>query len=138
MRLALFDDHRLGVVTGDGVVDVTDALPWPHDPDPLSAGWWRRLCRDFADAREALEKAAALGRPVRPARLLAPALNPSKIVASATRGRPGRRPSARCPRYGASTEPRILVLERSCAGLRMARPSRGNSHLCLGKLPVLP
>ncbi|SDJ74464.1 fumarylacetoacetate hydrolase family protein [Nonomuraea jiangxiensis] len=84
MRLALFDDYRLGVVTGDGVVDVTDALPWPHDPDPLSAGWWRRLCRDFADVREALEKAAELGRPVRPARLLAPALNPSKIVASAS------------------------------------------------------
>ncbi|MBF8190214.1 fumarylacetoacetate hydrolase family protein [Nonomuraea sp. K274] len=84
MRLALFDDHRLGVVTGDGVVDVTDALPWPHDPDPLSAGWWRRLCRDFADVRGALEKAAERGRPVKPVRLRAPALNPSKIVASAS------------------------------------------------------
>ncbi|MFG1708820.1 fumarylacetoacetate hydrolase family protein [Nonomuraea sp. M3C6] len=84
MKLALFDDYRLGVVTGDGVVDVTDALPWPHDPDPLTAGWWRRLCRDFADVRDALEKAAAQGRPVEPARLRAPALNPSKIVASAS------------------------------------------------------
>ena len=86
MKLALFDDHRLGVVTGDTVTDVTAALPWPHDPDPLTAGWWRRLCRDFATVRPALEEAAAAGPavPVADVRLLAPALNPSKIVACAS------------------------------------------------------
>jgi hypothetical protein len=86
VKLALFDDHRLGVVTGAGIVDVTGALPWPHEPDPLTAGWWRRLCLDFAEARGALQHAAANGTP-RPAgdvRPRAPVLNPSKIVACAS------------------------------------------------------
>jgi 2-keto-4-pentenoate hydratase/2-oxohepta-3-ene-1,7-dioic acid hydratase in catechol pathway len=104
VKLALFDDYRLGVVIGtapgDGaavgavgadarVVDVTGALPWPHDPDPVTAGWWRRLCRDFGAVRPALEAAAgaaggAAGRPVREVRLRTPVLNPSKIVAVAS------------------------------------------------------
>jgi 2-keto-4-pentenoate hydratase/2-oxohepta-3-ene-1,7-dioic acid hydratase in catechol pathway len=86
MKLALFDDHRLGAVTGDGLVDVTAALPWPHDPDPLTAGWWRRLCRDFGTVREDLARAAKEG-PVLAldaVRLRAPVLNPSKIVAAAS------------------------------------------------------
>jgi 2-keto-4-pentenoate hydratase/2-oxohepta-3-ene-1,7-dioic acid hydratase in catechol pathway len=90
MRLAIFDgrggENRLGVITGDGLADVTDAMPWPHDPDPLTAGWWRRLCRDFAEARPALEKAAHQARPEAAfdVRLRAPVLNPSKIVAAAS------------------------------------------------------
>lgn len=89
MKLVLFDDHRLGVVDGTGeqarVVDVTEALGWPHDPDPVTAGWWRRLCRDFPEARSRLAAAAAAGegRPLADVRLLAPAVNPSKIVACA-------------------------------------------------------
>ncbi|HEY7482921.1 MAG TPA: fumarylacetoacetate hydrolase family protein [Streptosporangiaceae bacterium] len=87
MRLALFDDLRLGVVLADKeVVDVTAALPWPYDPDPLTAGWWRRLCRDFSTVRRELARAAKEG-PVRPldaVRLRAPVLNPSKIVAAAS------------------------------------------------------
>ena len=88
MRLALFDDNRLGVVSADGgsVVDVTAALPWPHDPDPLTAGWWRALCRDFADLAPALAEAARNGdpRPVGDVVLRAPALSPSKVVAAAS------------------------------------------------------
>jgi 2-keto-4-pentenoate hydratase/2-oxohepta-3-ene-1,7-dioic acid hydratase in catechol pathway len=84
MKLALFGDNRLGVVTGDGVVDVTGALPWPHDPDPLTAGWWRALCRDFPAVREVLDEAAARGTAQDPVRLRAPALNPSKIIAAAS------------------------------------------------------
>jgi 2-keto-4-pentenoate hydratase/2-oxohepta-3-ene-1,7-dioic acid hydratase in catechol pathway len=88
VKLALFDDNRLGVVSPDGttLVDVTDALPWPHDPDPLTAGWWRALCRDFADLAPVLEKAAAEGepRPVGDVVLRAPALGPSKVVAAAS------------------------------------------------------
>ncbi|MFC4562153.1 fumarylacetoacetate hydrolase family protein [Nocardiopsis mangrovi] len=90
MKLALFDDHRLGVVedTADGghVVDVTAALTWPHDPDPVTAGWWRRLCRDYGEIRERLAAAAAAGprTPLADVRLRAPALNPSKIVACAS------------------------------------------------------
>lgn len=96
MRLAIFDGrdggNRLGVVTADGIADVTDALPWPHDPDPLTAGWWRGLCRDFAGLRPALEKAAREGgrgggrgpQALAGVRLRAPVLNPSKIVAAAS------------------------------------------------------
>ena len=86
MRLAIFDEQRLGVLAEGGVVDVTGALPWPHDPDPVTAGWWRRLCRDFAAARDGLAEAARIG-PVLPldtVRLRAPVLGPSKIVASAS------------------------------------------------------
>ena len=88
MRLAILDGLRLGVVSETAVIDVTAALPWPHDPDPLTAGWWRRLCRDLDLVRPAL--AAAARDPAAPrvavgdARLLAPVLNPSKIVAAAS------------------------------------------------------
>ncbi|MCE0763315.1 fumarylacetoacetate hydrolase family protein [Pseudonocardia kujensis] len=90
MRLAVFDANRLGIVvsggSGDEIVDVTEALPWAHDPDPLTAGWWRALCRDFAHARPALERAAAQGprRPAADVVLRTPALGPSKIVAAAS------------------------------------------------------
>ena len=90
MKLALFDDNRLGVVTstsdGDTLVDVTDALPWPHDPDPLTAGWWRALCRDFAGLAPQLRAAADAGtpRPVREEVLRAPVLGPSKVLAAAS------------------------------------------------------
>jgi 2-keto-4-pentenoate hydratase/2-oxohepta-3-ene-1,7-dioic acid hydratase in catechol pathway len=86
MRLALFDDFRLGVVVDRGLVDVTAALPWPHDSDPLTAGWWRRLCRDLPVVRADLERAAKEGpmRLLDTVRLRAPVLNPSKIVAAAS------------------------------------------------------
>ena len=92
MKLALFDSaagaSRLGVVSADdaSVVDVTDALPWPHDPDPLTAGWWRALCRDFAAVRPALEAAAAAGTPlaVGEVALRAPVLGPMKVLAAAS------------------------------------------------------
>jgi 2-keto-4-pentenoate hydratase/2-oxohepta-3-ene-1,7-dioic acid hydratase in catechol pathway len=88
VRLAVLEGLRLGVVTGEEVADVTGALPWRHDRDPLTAGWWRGLCRDLDLVRPAL--AAAAGDPATPrtaladARLLAPAVNPSKIVAAAS------------------------------------------------------
>jgi 2-keto-4-pentenoate hydratase/2-oxohepta-3-ene-1,7-dioic acid hydratase in catechol pathway len=86
MRLAIFGEQRLGVVTGRGVADVTEALPWPHDPDPLTAGWWRRMCRDFAAVRPALIEAAAEAAviPLGEVRLKAPVLGPSKIIAAAS------------------------------------------------------
>ncbi|MBB3085324.1 fumarylacetoacetate hydrolase family protein [Geodermatophilus sabuli] len=88
MKLALFDDHRLGVVSADDatLVDVTDALPWPHDADPVTAGWWRALCRDFPTVAPRLREAAATGtpRPVAAVILRAPVLGPSKVVAAAS------------------------------------------------------
>ncbi|MGV9915259.1 fumarylacetoacetate hydrolase family protein [Streptomyces tendae] len=97
MKLALFDSAagpaRLGVVIqdpdgpegGGSVADVTDTLPWTHDSDPLTAGWWRALCRDFAAVRGALEAAAAAAVPLPLAEvtLRAPVLGPTKIVAAA-------------------------------------------------------
>ena len=68
LKLAIFDDYRLGVISdGDSkVTDVTSALPWPHDPDPVGAGWWVRLCRDLSSFREQIEATARKG-PARPA-----------------------------------------------------------------------
>jgi 2-keto-4-pentenoate hydratase/2-oxohepta-3-ene-1,7-dioic acid hydratase in catechol pathway len=90
VKLALFDDHRLGVVTstpdGDMIVDVTAALPGPHDPDPVTAGWWRGLARDFPALSGALRAAAEEGtpRPVAQVSLRAPVLGPSKVIAAAS------------------------------------------------------
>ncbi|MFK0113266.1 fumarylacetoacetate hydrolase family protein [Streptomyces sp. NPDC091217] len=98
MKLALFDSAvgpcRLGVVTTgpDGatdkatVVDVTAVLPWAHDPDPLTAGWWRAMCRDFVELRPRIESAAATGSALELAdvTLRAPVLGPTKIVAAAS------------------------------------------------------
>ncbi|MEO3926173.1 fumarylacetoacetate hydrolase family protein [Micromonosporaceae bacterium B7E4] len=86
MKLCIFDDHRIGAVRDGGVVDLTGALPWGHDPDPETAGGWRRLCRDYVELADGLAKAAENG-PVLPAdqvRLRAPALNPSKVIAAAS------------------------------------------------------
>jgi 2-keto-4-pentenoate hydratase/2-oxohepta-3-ene-1,7-dioic acid hydratase in catechol pathway len=86
MRLALFDDWRLGVVdaAGTSLVDVTAGVPdW--SADPFGAGWWVRLVRDFARTRGELERLARAGTsiPLDRVRLRAPALNPTKIVAAA-------------------------------------------------------
>jgi 2-keto-4-pentenoate hydratase/2-oxohepta-3-ene-1,7-dioic acid hydratase in catechol pathway len=88
VKLALFDDNRLGVVAADDatLVDVTDALPGPHDPDPVTAGWWRAVCRDFATVAPWLREAAAAGapRPIAEVTLRAPVLWPSKVLAAAS------------------------------------------------------
>lgn len=84
MKLALFDDDRLGVVSADErtIADVTAFLPWPHDPDPVT-GWWRRLCRDFEALAPRLRAGAGRARPLADVRLRAPVLNPSKVIACA-------------------------------------------------------
>lgn len=83
MKIALFDEHRLGVVRGDSVVDVTGALP-AHDAG-LAANFWVRLCADLPRLRPELERLAATGegRPLSSVTLRAPVLNPSKIMAAA-------------------------------------------------------
>ncbi|MGP4029939.1 fumarylacetoacetate hydrolase family protein [Actinomadura sp. 3N407] len=88
MKLALFDDHRLGAVdpAAATVRDVTEAVPGAGDPDPLGAGWWVRLCRDLPTLRPALSAAgrAAEPRPLTAVKLRAPVLNPGKIIACAS------------------------------------------------------
>ncbi|HEY7066320.1 MAG TPA: fumarylacetoacetate hydrolase family protein [Chloroflexota bacterium] len=84
MKLALFNDHRLGVVRGDTIVDVTSALPaWDNG---YMANFWLRMCHDFDALRPKLEQAAASGQgmPVSQARLNPPVLNPTKILAAAS------------------------------------------------------
>jgi 2-keto-4-pentenoate hydratase/2-oxohepta-3-ene-1,7-dioic acid hydratase in catechol pathway len=86
MKLALFDDHRLGAVVGEEIADLTPAVPG-HDPNPLTAGWWRALAANLDELRPELDKLAAdpaRRRPLASVELLAPALNPSKIVACAS------------------------------------------------------
>lgn len=85
MKLALYDDHRLGSVVpdGGGLVDVTGALP-QHDSD-LGASFWVRMCRDMPELLPVLSGAADGGPSVAldTVALRAPVLNPSKVVASA-------------------------------------------------------
>jgi len=87
MKLAIFDEYRLGLVLPDElhIVDVSDLIPWRFDADPLGAGWWVRLCRDLPLLRSELEAAAGAGEPkaLDSVRLRAPVLNPSKVMACA-------------------------------------------------------
>ena len=62
MKLLFFDDFKLGVLKGDNVVDVSQALrDIPHTgPHNLISG----LIERFADYRTALEKVVADGKGV--------------------------------------------------------------------------
>jgi 2-keto-4-pentenoate hydratase/2-oxohepta-3-ene-1,7-dioic acid hydratase in catechol pathway len=84
VKLAVFDDSRLGLVTPDQatVTDVTGVLPWPHDADPLS-GWWRCLCRDFEVLAPRLRAASGPRRALSDVQLRAPVLGPSKVLGCA-------------------------------------------------------
>lgn len=84
MKLALFDDYRLGVVTDDTIVDVTDDLQGiqHQEPQQLISG----LIREFGHFREALEQRAAssAGKPLSDVRLRAPLPNPRNLVCMAS------------------------------------------------------
>lgn len=84
MRLALFDNYRLGVVAEAGMVDVTSAVPgWDT---AFATNSWVRLCHSFESLRPRIEEVASRGHavPLTDVRLRAPVLNPSKIVAAAS------------------------------------------------------
>ncbi|MCU1636651.1 MAG: hydrolase family protein [Cryobacterium sp.] len=87
MKLALFDDNRLGAVIGDddAIVDVTDTVPG-YDRDPLTGGWWRALCRDWSVLAPAVNAAAEAGTPLplSSVTLRAPVFGPSKVIAAAS------------------------------------------------------
>ncbi len=81
MKLCRFDNHRLGIVEGGEVLDVTKALSvipeqrWPiAQGDPLIAN----LKRVLAAARKLAPKAKK--KPLAKVRLLSPVPNPSKII----------------------------------------------------------
>lgn len=87
MRLAIFNDYRLGVVdaAGQRLTDVTAELGGRWEPEAFGAGWWLRLCRDFDELRPQIEAACDRGEvlELETVVLRAPVLNPGKIVATA-------------------------------------------------------
>lgn len=81
MRLATFDDHRIGVVEGDGIADVTDLAG-------VDAGQWPpvgmiSVIARFEDLRPRIEQglADAPRLPLASVRLRTPVEWPNKIVA---------------------------------------------------------
>jgi 2-keto-4-pentenoate hydratase/2-oxohepta-3-ene-1,7-dioic acid hydratase in catechol pathway len=81
MKIARFNDDRIGVVRGDVIVDVTDAADaqpgaWP----PVAMN---RLIANFAEYRPKLERAAASGKglPLSGVKLLTPVPWPNKVIA---------------------------------------------------------
>jgi 2-keto-4-pentenoate hydratase/2-oxohepta-3-ene-1,7-dioic acid hydratase in catechol pathway len=83
MKLLFFDDFRLGVLSGDSVVDVTDVVKdIPHlEPQQLISG----VIEHFANYRGPLEAAAAkgAGKPVTSVRVRPPLPRPRNIVCMA-------------------------------------------------------
>ena len=83
MKLLLFDDFKLGVLRGDQVVDVTDAVKdIPHiGPGDLMSG----LIARFGDYRKKIEDAAGKGKPVPVSgvRVRPPVPKPTTIVCMA-------------------------------------------------------
>jgi 2-keto-4-pentenoate hydratase/2-oxohepta-3-ene-1,7-dioic acid hydratase in catechol pathway len=79
MKLARFDDGRIGVVRGDSVIDVTDLAG--ADPDPWPPVAMNRLIANFERYRQKLEEVRGATTPLNSVRLLTPVPWPSKIVA---------------------------------------------------------
>jgi 2-keto-4-pentenoate hydratase/2-oxohepta-3-ene-1,7-dioic acid hydratase in catechol pathway len=82
MKLAFFNDYRLGVVKGDNIVDVTSAVSdIPHTgPGDLISG----LIARFSDYRGKLESASSgTGVPVSSVRIREPLPKPGNIVCMA-------------------------------------------------------
>ncbi|MBR0874144.1 fumarylacetoacetate hydrolase family protein [Bradyrhizobium tropiciagri] len=83
MRICRFNQDRLGVVTGDEVVDVSAALAaLPQLSWPLAPG--DHLIRNFAGLRSAIEQAMATGQrhALSRVQLLSPIANASKVIAA--------------------------------------------------------
>lgn len=79
MKLCYFNDFRLGVVKGDNVVDVTDAVS--HLPHRDTRDLINGLIADWANLKSKVEAAAAAGAgvPLAGVRLRAPVPMPGKI-----------------------------------------------------------
>ena len=60
MKLAFFNDYKLGVVKGDSIVDVSDVVHDLHAHAPQDL--LRALIENFSDYRGRLEEAAASGQ----------------------------------------------------------------------------
>ena len=83
MKLAFFDDFKLGVIQDGAVVDVTDAVSGVNHTSPQDL--ISRVIENFDDLREALQQAADSGSgvPLESVRLRPPLPKPGNVVAMA-------------------------------------------------------
>jgi 2-keto-4-pentenoate hydratase/2-oxohepta-3-ene-1,7-dioic acid hydratase in catechol pathway len=83
MKLAFFDDYKLGVIKGDRIVDVSEAVKGVVHTSPQDL--IRQVIGDFPKHRRAIESAAekSQGVAVSGVRLRAPLPEPPRIVAMA-------------------------------------------------------
>ncbi len=83
MKLAFFDDFKLGVIKDDSVVDVSDAVSGLNHTSPQDL--ISRVIENFDDVREALQQAAGSGSgiPLDSVRLRPPLPKPGNVVAMA-------------------------------------------------------
>ena len=83
MKLAFFNDYKLGVVKGDSVVDVSDVVHDLHAHAPQDL--LRALIENFSDYRGKLEEAATSrqGTPLNQVDIKPPVPKPYSIVAMA-------------------------------------------------------
>ena len=83
MKLAFFDDFKLGVVTDGGVVDVSDAVSGINHTSPQDL--MNQVIQNFDDLRGALQNASESGSavPLEDVRLRPPLPKPGNVVAMA-------------------------------------------------------
>ena len=82
MKLVTYDDHRLGVVVEESVVDVSEAVP---ERDGWPWAYVLRTVEEFDRLRPGIEALVSGGGPRKPlseVQLLAPVPTPTKIVAA--------------------------------------------------------
>lgn len=92
MKFGFFNDWRLGVVRGDAIVDVSDALAGVHARSPMDLA--RAVLQDFDALRPALESRAQerQGQPLSAVTLLPPVPRPDKIICMAVNYFEGENP----------------------------------------------
>jgi 2-keto-4-pentenoate hydratase/2-oxohepta-3-ene-1,7-dioic acid hydratase in catechol pathway len=81
MRLAFFDDYRLGIVSGDTVVDVTDVVKDIPRLGPQDV--MRGLIERFDSYKDKLAAAKGQGKPLSQVKLRPPLPRPSSIICMA-------------------------------------------------------
>ncbi len=83
MKLAFFDDYKLGVIRGETVVDVSDAVSGINHTSPQDL--INQVIENFGDLRESLQRAADSGAGVSldQVRLRPPLPKPGNVVAMA-------------------------------------------------------
>lgn len=82
MKIALFDDNRVGIVDGDNIYDVTSAVPGWSDPWPPV--FMTRMIADWAHMEGVVRaaRAAAPSRPLSSVTLRSPIPYSSNIIAA--------------------------------------------------------